>query len=121
MPLRYRPQEKVDALEGAVALHSRAMMAPDATHHSSRIGYVLKVFPRLSETFVINEIRELERQDVAVHVLSLHQPPAAVPHELLRELAAPILQVDAQARPSEGAVRHATAALAERIPEAHLL
>ncbi|HSV05684.1 MAG TPA: glycosyltransferase [Candidatus Binatus sp.] len=96
-------------------------MAPNATHDAHRIGYVLKVFPRLSETFVINEIRELERQDVAVHVLSLHQPPAAVPHELLRELAAPILQVDAQARPSEGAVRHATAALAERIPEARLL
>jgi len=97
------------------------MMAPDATHHSSRIGYVLKVFPRLSETFVINEIRELERQDVEVHVLSLHQPPAAVPHELLRKLAAPTVQIDALPRPSEEALRRATVVLAERIAEGRLL
>src|SRR5437867_6437037 len=96
-------------------------MAPNATHNPPRIGYVLKVFPRLSETFVINEIRELERQDVEVHVLSLHQPPAAVPHELLGELAAPVVQIDALARPSEEALRRATALLAERIPEAQLL
>ena len=31
-----------------------------------RIGYVLKRFPRLSETFVLNEILELERQGVDV-------------------------------------------------------
>src|SRR5262249_20391446 len=96
-------------------------MAPNATHDAPRIGYVLKVFPRLSETFVINEMRELERQDVAVHVFSLHAAPAAGPHQLLREPAAPILQVDAQARPSEDAVRRATAVLADRIPEAHVL
>src|SRR5436190_4533458 len=97
------------------------MMAPDATHHSSRIGYVLKVFPRLSETFVINEIRELERQDVEVHVLSLHQPPAAAPHELLRKLAAPTVQIDALPRPSEEALRRATVVLSERIAEGRLL
>src|SRR5437899_10372690 len=97
------------------------MMAPDATHHSSRIGYVLKVFPRLSETFVINEIRELERQDVEVHVLSLHQPPAAVPHELLRKLAAPTVQLDALPRPPEAAPRRATVVPAQRIAEGRLL
>src|SRR2546430_16461873 len=93
------------------------MMAPDATHHSSRIGYVLKVFPRLSETFVLNEIRELEREDVEVHVLSLHHPPAAVPHELLRHHAAPTAQTDGLPRRSEEALRRAPGVPPESMAE----
>src|SRR5437867_9146642 len=84
---------------------------------AARIAYVLKVFPRLSETFVINEIRELERQGVEVHVFSLHPQPAAVPHGLLRQLAAPIVTVEALEQPSRAALKHATAALAEHIAE----
>ena len=94
-------------------------MPLDTTSRSSRIAYVLKVFPRLSETFVINEIRELERQGVAVHVFSLHAPPAAVPHRLLHALEAPIVQVDALERPSHEQLQRATALLTERIAEGH--
>jgi len=96
-------------------------MPLDTTSRSSRIAYVLKVFPRLSETFVINEIRELERQGVAVHVFSLHAPPAAVPHRLLQALEAPIVQVDALERPSNKQLKRATALLTERIAEGHHL
>ena len=32
------------------------------------VGYVLKMFPRLSETFILNEILELERQGVSLHI-----------------------------------------------------
>jgi glycosyltransferase involved in cell wall biosynthesis len=39
-----------------------------------RIGYVLKMFPRLSETFILNELLELERQGVEIEVFSLHRP-----------------------------------------------
>ncbi|MBA2571023.1 MAG: glycosyltransferase [Chloroflexi bacterium] len=35
------------------------------------VAYVLKVFPRLSETFILNEILELERQGTAVRIFSL--------------------------------------------------
>ena len=94
-------------------------MSLDTSSRSSRIAYVLKVFPRLSETFVINEIRELERQGVAVHVFSLHAPPAAVPHRLLHALEAPIVQVDALERPSHKQLQRATALLTERIAEGH--
>ncbi len=41
---------------------------------SRRIGYVLKMFPRLSETFVLNEILELERQGAEVQIFSLMHP-----------------------------------------------
>ena len=41
-----------------------------------RVGYVLKVFPRLSETFVLGEILELERQGVEVEVFRY------IPHKI---------------------------------------
>jgi glycosyltransferase involved in cell wall biosynthesis len=53
-----------------------------------RVGYVLKRFPRLSETFILNEILELERQGVEVSVFSLLRPPAEARHKLLDKLRA---------------------------------
>lgn len=78
-----------------------------------RIGYVAKVFPRLSETFVINEIRELERQGVEVRTFSLHAPPTAVPHQLLAHLQAPVVCVEGVAQPSERDCKEAAAILAK--------
>lgn len=52
------------------------------------VGYVLKRFPRLSETFVLNEILELERQGHRVEVFSLLTPPQEERHALLTELKA---------------------------------
>src|SRR5260221_9509686 len=45
-----------------------------------KVGYILKMFPRLSETFILNEVRELERQDVLLHIFSLKRPADAVSH-----------------------------------------
>lgn len=39
-----------------------------------RIGYVIKMYPRFSETFILNEILELERQGVEVRIFSLVKP-----------------------------------------------
>lgn len=51
-----------------------------------RVGYILKMFPRLSETFILNEILELERQDVTVDVFSLMTPGDGRFHGRLSEL-----------------------------------
>lgn len=45
-----------------------------------RIGYVLKRYPRLSETFVLNEILAHEAAGVEVHIFSLRLPEEAVVH-----------------------------------------
>ncbi len=42
-----------------------------------KIGYVVKMFPRLSETFIRNEILELERQGLALRIFSLKLPTEA--------------------------------------------
>lgn len=63
-----------------------------------RIGYVLKRFPRLSETFILNEILELERQGVEVEIFSLERPWYEPRHALLSELKAPIAYLPSSSR-----------------------
>ena len=55
-----------------------------------RIGYVLNRFPRLSQTFVLNEILELQRQGFEVEIFSLLRPPPELRHPALEELTAPV-------------------------------
>jgi colanic acid/amylovoran biosynthesis glycosyltransferase len=64
-----------------------------------RIGYVLKRFPRLSETFILNELLELERQGTEIEIFSLLRPPKEIRHALLSQLKARITYL-----PSESAV-----------------
>ena len=56
-------------------MHSRRQI------RNLRLGYILKMFPRLSETFILNEILELEKQGVEFQIFSLRRPADAVFHE----------------------------------------
>jgi len=38
------------------------------------IAYILNVFPKLSETFIINEIRALQRRDISIEIYALFRP-----------------------------------------------
>ncbi len=58
------------------------------------VGYVLKKFPRLSETFILGEILELERQGIEVTVFSLHRPDDGVFHAALAELGKPVVYLN---------------------------
>ena len=55
-----------------------------------RVGYVLKRFPRLTETFILNEMLELERQGAIVEVFSLREPRDEPRHPDLARLNATI-------------------------------
>jgi colanic acid/amylovoran biosynthesis glycosyltransferase len=54
------------------------------------IAYVLKMYPRFSETFVLAELLELERQGVPLHVFSLRKPDDGVFHADVARLRAPV-------------------------------
>jgi len=58
----------------------------DPTDATLRVGYILKMFPRLSETFILNELLELERQGVEASVFSLMHPGDGRFHGRLAEL-----------------------------------
>jgi len=55
-----------------------------------RVGYVLKMFPRLSETFILNEVLELERQGLELRIFSLKRPAEAVFHAQTKLVRSPI-------------------------------
>ncbi|MDJ0943423.1 MAG: glycosyltransferase family 4 protein [Kiloniellales bacterium] len=57
----------------------------------SRVGFVLKGYPRLSETFIAQEIRALERRGLEVTIVSLRHPTDPEVHPVHREIEAPLL------------------------------
>jgi colanic acid/amylovoran biosynthesis glycosyltransferase len=77
-----------------------------------RVGYVLKRFPRLSETFILNEMLELERQGVEIEVFSLFRPPDERKHALLSQLRARVTYLPSSARVETIAVKRSVEGLA---------
>ena len=61
-----------------------------ATARPRHLGYVLKRFPRISETFVATELIELERQGERVSVFAISNPEEAFTHRFVEELRAPV-------------------------------
>jgi glycosyltransferase involved in cell wall biosynthesis len=57
----------------------------------SRIAVVVKGYPRLSETFIAQEILGLERRGLPLLIVSLRHPTDPAVHELHRQIAAPVL------------------------------
>jgi colanic acid/amylovoran biosynthesis glycosyltransferase len=62
-------------------------MTPRRRH----LGYVLKRFPRISETFVAAELIELERQGEQVTVFALSRPEEPFAHAFVSELHASVV------------------------------
>ena len=56
---------------------------------SPKIAYLIKCFPRLSETFILHEVLELERQELPLHIFSLLQPTGKV-NQAAQQVRAPI-------------------------------
>jgi colanic acid/amylovoran biosynthesis glycosyltransferase len=59
-----------------------------------RIGYVVKMFPRISETFILNEILELERRGVKIVVFSIKKPNEGRFHPQLSKLKAKVFYLE---------------------------
>ncbi len=57
----------------------------------SRVAVVLKGYPRLSETFIAQEIRELEKRGLRQMIVSLRRPTDPYCHDIHREIEAPVL------------------------------
>lgn len=50
-----------------------------------RIGYILKVFPKISETFIVNELVELRRRGVDVFIYSMTEPSEDLQHAIVKQ------------------------------------
>jgi len=64
-----------------------------ASNKIPKIGYLVKTFPKLSETFILNEILELERQGLNLHIFSLRNPQDEKSHTTLQKLKADVTYI----------------------------
>jgi glycosyltransferase involved in cell wall biosynthesis len=55
-----------------------------------QIAYILKGYPRTSETFITNEIRLLEKMGIDLHIFSVKKLEGQKNHAMVEEIAAPV-------------------------------
>jgi glycosyltransferase involved in cell wall biosynthesis len=87
---------------------------------SPTVGYILKMFPRFSETFILAELLELERQGLPVHVFSLKKPDDGVFHADVAKLTAGVTYLPESALLDPAAFAGAHRQLAAREPRRYL-
>ncbi len=70
---------------------------PDREHAAGAgtIAYVLKSFPRLSETFIASEIYRLERETVGLRLFIIKRSDEPVEHAVVRAIGAPRVHLPA--------------------------
>ena len=66
-----------------------------------RIGYVLKMYPRFSETFVVTEILALQDQGADLDIFSLRPPADGRFHESLSRVKAPVSYLAMPGKPPD--------------------
>ncbi len=67
-----------------------------------KIAYLLKTYPRLSETFILNEILGLEELGARLHIFSLRRPDEVRFHPAVAKVKAPVtyaLAIGPRSRP----------------------
>src|ERR1044072_3188207 len=67
---------------------------------NKQIGYLLRSYPRLSQTFVLNEILALEKIGVSIQIFALTDPHERVVQMQVDQVQAPVhyLEEDTQSR-----------------------
>jgi len=77
------------------------MLPSEGAPPGLRVGYVLKMYPRFSETFIVNEILALEDSGEEIDIFSLRLPVDGRFHESLAEVRAPVTYLPTQVKPQE--------------------
>ena len=63
---------------------------PASVESSAHVAFILKGYPRLSETFISQEIYALEERGIKLSIWSLRHPTDKTRHELHDRIAAPV-------------------------------
>ncbi|UCG14856.1 MAG: glycosyltransferase [Deltaproteobacteria bacterium] len=56
----------------------------------TKLGYILKGYPRISETFISNEIHLLEELGFSLHLFSMRNPRESFTHQSVKRIAAQV-------------------------------
>lgn len=60
------------------------------TNHQRNVAYVVKAWPRLSETFVLNEIISLEQRGLRIRIFSVREPDPGPSHSKVSQVRAKV-------------------------------
>src|SRR5437879_13707051 len=66
-------------------------VAPPPSPVAGRVAFLLKGYPRLSETFIAQEILALERRGLEILIVSLRHPTDRAIHPVHRQISAALL------------------------------
>ena len=83
-------------------------MSPTLPSGGRPLGLLVKMFPKLSETFILEEVLGLERLGVPLRLYALRAPTDAITHPAVARVNAPLTQVPEllRGRRREFAARH---------------
>lgn len=74
-----------------MAIHPSSTQATDEdAFMPGAVAFILKGYPRISETFIAQEIKALEKRGVSIRIISLRAPTDGAVHPVHRAIAAPI-------------------------------
>ena len=59
-------------------------------NHQRNVAYIVKAWPRLSETFILNEIISLEQRGLTVRIFSVREPDAGPSHSKVSQVRAKV-------------------------------
>jgi glycosyltransferase involved in cell wall biosynthesis len=82
--------QAVDEPGGALADRDRPNAAASNAPSAGLVGVVVKGYPRLSETFIAQELHGLEARGIHLQIISLRQPYDPTTHPIHGEIAAPV-------------------------------
>lgn len=63
-----------------------------------RVGYLLRSYPRLSQTFILNEVLALEKLGVQVHIFAVTHPHEPIVQAQVAEVQAPVTYLEGAQR-----------------------
>jgi glycosyltransferase involved in cell wall biosynthesis len=78
-------------VEGSVQIRATPDDRTDDTRRGAAIGVVLKGYPRLSETFIAQELHALEQRGFSLALFSLRRPRERVAHPLHGRIRASVM------------------------------
>jgi glycosyltransferase involved in cell wall biosynthesis len=82
--------ETVHQMDGAITEHGKPEPVANNAAAPNLVGVVVKGYPRLSETFIAQELLGLEARGMRLQIISLRQPYDPATHPIHGEIAAPV-------------------------------
>lgn len=90
------------------------------TDHRPHIACILRSYPRLSQTFILHEIRALEQLGLRLHVFAITDPQEPIVQAQVAEVRAPVQYLSGERGPGRAAVLWAHLWLLATTPRRYL-